>query len=336
MQSLQNEEIEATIKTADELWAAYREKRKDAEWAKKEVTAKISYFQDKGFSNFITKYAVPTRYMVMYDEYSHHAFQKYLVRLKTVGYKSKDDWVERQADYVKFLWRAYNPRGSAKEAADARHAAYESIKKEMDGFENDYDKAKVKAEERRRTALSDNRQALLDMLADTETRTKILSVQTRTEEAAKAAEEAAKAAEEAAKAAEEAAKAAEEVAEATATADEDATEPAEPVVLTATQRKNAARRRAAKVKKALAAVPVVPQKTVEQVWLAERAADKEKQRVERRKERARAKVLEREAEKDRMRRKWEETRAKMTGEEPLPQLDEVVTDDDIDDLPDDI
>lgn len=291
MQSLQNEEIDATLKTADELWAAYREMRKDATWAKRDVTAKIGYFQDRGYSNFITKYAVPTRYMVMYDEYSHRAFLKYLVRLKTVGYRSKDEWIERQADYVKYLWRAYNPRGSTKEAADARQTAYEHIKKEMDSFETDYDRAKVKAEERRRTALSDNRQALIDLLRDAEIAAKIerLTVEIAATPAQVTIEP---------------------ENETTEMPNNEMPKKQEQKELTSTQRKNAARRQREKIKRALASVSELqPQpKTAEQVWLAERAAAKEQLREARRKERARAKIMERETEKDRMRQKWEASR----------------------------
>ena len=303
---LQNEDINATLKTADELWAAYREKRNDATFIKKNVTEKIGHFQSLGYSDFITKYAVPTRYMVMYDEYSHNAFHKYLIRLKTVGYKSKDEWIERQADYVKLLWRAYNPRGSTKDAAEAHRGAYESIKTEMEGFENDYDKAKVKAEDRRLTAISDNRQALIALLADRESSARIERVQSRYKPVDIPVQ---------APAPVETTVAAPVVAEAV---------PAK--VLNETQRRNAARRQREKIKRALAAAQAINRQNNNSVNNERREA--------RRKQNALDKVRLHEAEKDSMRKKGEETRAKLTASQEDEDDVELPDDSDILELSD--
>lgn len=313
MQQMQNEEIEGTVKKADELWAAYRAAQDDPQWAKKEVTDKISYFQGRGFGDFITKYAIPTRYMVMFGEYNRRAFQRYLLRLKTVGYRSKEDWIDRQADYVKMLWRAYNPRGSVKESMDAWQNARQSVKQEMDGFETDYERAKEKADERQKMAADANRQVLLDRLADPDSRARLQSlfdeamappvIQPFPVEASLPTEEP-----------EEAAPAEETAAEA---------------AMTKSQRKNAARRKKEKIAKAMAQLPPQPkQPTEEQVRINEFRAAKEQKRELRKKEQAREKTRAREAEKDRMREKWEEARSgagknvsmeEMVFDEPEPE-----------------
>lgn len=320
MQNLSNEDINAAVRTADAIWAVCRSKRTDPEWEEKNVSDRISHLQSrgyneylailgdkrkhiteafghlqgKGFSEFITKYAIPTRYMVMYNEYNSKAFSKYLVRLKTVGYGSKDDWIARQADYVKFLWRAYNPHAGAAEAAEVRRKAEETIKKEMDSFETDYDKAKVKAEERHKEAVAYSRQTLIELLRDRAKLSKIVrALETKPAEATVN-------------------EIVDEVEPVNEVQPVEIVEPAHEIAvakqeaapLTETQRKNAAHRKREKIKKALAAVPEVPAKTDEQIWAEERAAAKEKLREQRRVERIRTRERERENEKERMRRKY--------------------------------
>jgi hypothetical protein len=155
--------IQANIDIANQMWKEYQkmvfitkeEKQKNPElcqrkieWNKKTVQEKIAFFQSRGYSDFISKYPIPTRYMFMHNEYKSDVFEKYLLRLKTVGFKGKDEWMDRQADYVKMLWRAYHPRGSLKEANAHWQHARESIKDEMTNFEQDSEAAKIKSKEK--------------------------------------------------------------------------------------------------------------------------------------------------------------------------------------------
>lgn len=158
---MNNIDINQSIETANKMWLAYKKKSDDKEWMKKDPQDKIGYFQSIGFSDFITKFSIPAKYMVMYEEYSRKAFYKYLVRLKTIGYHSKDDWIDRQADYIKFLWRAYNPKGNSSEGILIWQESKNKIKKEMEDFEGDYKKAEHKAEQRAAAAIESNRKALL-------------------------------------------------------------------------------------------------------------------------------------------------------------------------------
>lgn len=167
-----NNEIEATIKTATELWRSYQNLvdlkgatgdvlRTKREWIAKSVPDKIGYFQVRGYSDFITNYPIVVRYMFMYNEYSPIVYRKYLLRLKTLGYGSKDDWVKRQADYAKMLWRHYHPHGNTADANKQWQTSYETLKDEMFSFENDSKVADEKAETLRLETLEYNKKLLL-------------------------------------------------------------------------------------------------------------------------------------------------------------------------------
>lgn len=167
------------LKTANQLWHDYKTTRdkNPQEWEKKDATDKIVHFQGRGYNDFITKYAIPTRYMLEYGEYSPCVFEKYLQRLKTVAYKSKDEWIERQADYVKMLWRKFNPHGNTKEAQAQWQYARDSIKQEMEGFESDYEKAKATSEDRHQIVLAAHRSTLQNLLEmDPKTRERLMNM----------------------------------------------------------------------------------------------------------------------------------------------------------------
>jgi chemotaxis protein histidine kinase CheA len=310
---MQDSEIDATVKTADDMWAVYQSKQKDPAWTKKNVTEKIGHFQTLGYGDFITKYAVPTRYMLMYGEYSHKAFLNFLVRLRTVGYRSKDEWVDRQADYVKMLWRVYNPRAGAKEAGEAWLQARDNVKKEMDGFETDYEKAKLKAEERRKAAMDAQRATLLALLADRTVAARVAEHQAKDEE------EAARRVRFEEDQTQEVETDTKEQSPATPLTEVEPEQQNEPVTLTASQRKNAARRRKEKACREAAAAELA-EAEAEQARVRQRRADKERVREDRRKQREREKIMAREAEKDRMRKRWEEAHAKSCGEKTDDQL----------------
>ena len=170
------DELKQTWNTANTLWSEYQQKKKDANFANKDITDKISHFQQAGYTDFINKYVIPTRYMLMYNEYNRAVFWKYLLRLKTKGYRSKDEWADRQADYVKMLWRAYNPHGNNSEANAQWLYARDSIKSETEAFERDYEKAQIKAKEKEQEILENRRETLKQLLNDAQNRSRLETI----------------------------------------------------------------------------------------------------------------------------------------------------------------
>lgn len=162
-----DDHLKPVVETAKRLWREYRTKKKeDAEWAAKKPSEKISTFHEGGYQEFITKHSVVVRCMMMNDEFNEDAFIKYLLRLKTKGYSSKEEWIERQADYTKYLWRAYNRHGSTREANEYWQQSRERIKNEMQSFEKDYEKAKDRAETKKVECTNFHKQNLKDMIVN--------------------------------------------------------------------------------------------------------------------------------------------------------------------------
>jgi hypothetical protein len=143
---------ETTIRQANEIW----------DWVKKMAGApgfiessdedKMKIFQEK-WPDFHTGFPIVSKYMMCMGQFSTTAFRRFLTRLEGIKVNpekrdAEDQWVKRQADYIKFLWEAYQPgRPSMRAANEIWKQAYESLKGEFVQFKEMHDKAKKAVDE---------------------------------------------------------------------------------------------------------------------------------------------------------------------------------------------
>lgn len=115
---------------------------------------KIDLFKND-FDQFQNEFPIVSRWMICMGQYKRKAFEKYLKKCKNSVIdekKRKEDknymrnqWLERQADYIKYLWEeSQNGRINRKESKKIWQQAYQSLKSEFDDFENLYDDIEVK------------------------------------------------------------------------------------------------------------------------------------------------------------------------------------------------
>jgi hypothetical protein len=140
---------EEIVTVAKNLWNDCKLLRKKKEWIDKEPKDVMAYFYQTHYKDFITKYSIPSRYMFFYSEFSEKAFRRYLMRMTDPGYKSKEEWIERQADYVRLLYAQYNKHVGPKELAAVWQKARKQLVDEYESFERDYEKAKKEADEKK-------------------------------------------------------------------------------------------------------------------------------------------------------------------------------------------
>jgi adenine C2-methylase RlmN of 23S rRNA A2503 and tRNA A37 len=84
--------------------------------------------------------------MICMGQFSHKAFKRFLIKCKNVKHdpiKSRekgyhdDQWVSRQADYVRYLWEAYQQQHySPSEAQNIWMHAYKTLNKEFQDFKD--------------------------------------------------------------------------------------------------------------------------------------------------------------------------------------------------------
>jgi hypothetical protein len=126
---------------------------------KKTDDEKITEFK-KQDEKFYKDFPIVARYMVCMDAYSRQAFKRFLNKLVMNNQKrqtpgdakagdAENDWIELQADYVKFLYQEYNRERhvSNEELNRIWRDTYNSLKKEFGDFRELYQQKVKKIEE---------------------------------------------------------------------------------------------------------------------------------------------------------------------------------------------
>lgn len=138
--------IEIAIKEASSMWGDLKDRIKtNPEFIELKDEEKVNIFQKK-YKDFYTEFPIVSRYMVCMGQYSNKAFKRYLIKCKSVkpvppqerveGY-TEDQWVQRQADYVRYLWESYQTQHfSSSDAQGIWQHAYQTLKKEFKDFKD--------------------------------------------------------------------------------------------------------------------------------------------------------------------------------------------------------
>jgi hypothetical protein len=171
------------MKTADELVALAGEMYKtlkehvknNPEFMDWEDKKKLNYFLEKyNYTEFRKEFPIVVRYMICMGQYSSKAFRRFLNKTQSVvhpppdkrekGYM-EDQWVRRQADYVRYLWESYQ-RGhyNTAEAGWVWEDSYKKLKGEFDDFRDSYKAVETKTKEEKETFKAANAKDLLERL----------------------------------------------------------------------------------------------------------------------------------------------------------------------------
>jgi hypothetical protein len=149
-----------TILYAEKIWTKVKSlKILDLKFNKKSDDEKVDQFR-KQEEKFYKDFPIVARYMVCADVYNRVAFKKFLTKLLINNEKkqkktksnegdAENEWIELQADYVKYLYQEQNKTKhlSTKELQSIWKETYELLKKEFSNFKELYDKKVKQIEE---------------------------------------------------------------------------------------------------------------------------------------------------------------------------------------------
>jgi hypothetical protein len=149
-----------TVLYAEKIWTKIKSlKILDLKFNKKTDDEKIDQFR-KQEEKFYKDFPIVARYMVCADVYNRVAFKKFLTKLLINNEKkqkrtnskegeAENEWIELQADYVKYLYQEQNKSKhlSTKELQNIWKETYELLKKEFSNFKEIYDKKVKQIEE---------------------------------------------------------------------------------------------------------------------------------------------------------------------------------------------
>jgi hypothetical protein len=138
---MKKEYRKTALDEAQKLWNAIKKKAKDPKFVKMDDKKKIEMFS-KEFHAFHKEFPIVSRYIICMGQYSRKAFTRYLIKVQNAKFPTtrdkgymEDQWVRRQADYVRYLWEAYQ-RGhyNNSEAQAIWQESYQTLKKEFIDF----------------------------------------------------------------------------------------------------------------------------------------------------------------------------------------------------------
>ena len=147
--------IEKSIRIGGNLWDDLKERVKnDPDFVNKNDNEKIDVYQNSEFKDFYSEFPIVCRYMICMGQFSGKAFKRFLIKCKdssknTNINREKDynenQWIMRQADYVRYLWESYQNQHFNKEDSNKiwQHA-YETLKNEFKEFKDMHKKIEDK------------------------------------------------------------------------------------------------------------------------------------------------------------------------------------------------
>lgn len=134
------------VNEANEINRDYLERLKDHNFKAMGIQRRLSYYQRR-YPNFAKTFPITLRYMIEHSQYSSKAFRKYLKRFGTKRYKNEDEFCERQADYVKYLYMELNNHYDERLARKTWQETYDLLRKEIVVFKESDSRMKKKNEE---------------------------------------------------------------------------------------------------------------------------------------------------------------------------------------------
>lgn len=173
----QMKNIEEVVEIATEMYKKLKEIVKTNEdFRKLEDKKKLDIFREKlGYKEFMEEFPIVTRYIICMGQFHAKAFRRMLEKIRITvhpppekrekGYM-EDQWVRRQADYIRYLWEAYQkgPYNTA-EANWVWEDSYKKLKGEFDDFRDKYDNISKSTKEEKKKLDADNARDVLKRLS---------------------------------------------------------------------------------------------------------------------------------------------------------------------------
>ena len=168
--------IKKAMTEAQALWDDVKVKAKtDGAFEGWEDKRKVDYFRDvMNYKNFMNDYPITSRCMIIGGQYSAKAFKRFLLKCKSIkhppddrrakGYM-EDQWLRRQADYVRYLWEEYQKgHFNVRDAQEKWQDAYTNLKTEMDDFRDKHDEVKQQVAEEKKLHKKEILQEMMDRI----------------------------------------------------------------------------------------------------------------------------------------------------------------------------
>lgn len=113
---------------------------------------------------FCTSYPVVMRYMAEMQVFHPAALSKYLLKISERPWRSEEEYLESQADYVALLYRETNPRWDQKKVTSVRTAVLDVLKREHSEIKGLTEKIAAEVDDQERRLMNRSRADLREWL----------------------------------------------------------------------------------------------------------------------------------------------------------------------------
>ena len=147
--ALPDQPIELSMQMANEMWDDLKKRvRADPSFIQLKDHEKVEVYQKTKFKDFYESFPIVCRYMLCMGQFSNKAFLRYLKKCEAMQPhknpnkkrekgEAEDEWVKRQADYVRYLWESYQKQHFDKrDSNNIWQHAYQTLKQEFQDFKD--------------------------------------------------------------------------------------------------------------------------------------------------------------------------------------------------------
>jgi hypothetical protein len=151
---------ENDIKEATDIYRDFLNRVKtDPEFVKLGPNDKITYYH-RNSPTIVGKFPVVFRYMMETGQFHPKALKMYFDKLKAKPYKSEEEYCERNADYIKYLYMQTHAHYNRKEANQLWADAKKSLLEELQEFKDRLDTHRKNAEDMKNVNAYERREEL--------------------------------------------------------------------------------------------------------------------------------------------------------------------------------
>ena len=159
--------VDIYINDATTIWKDFKKRMKDKSFKKLNINEQLDFYQKK-HRRFAMMFPIVLRYMIQLRQYNKKAFSRFIKKLHKNPYKSKLEFCERQADYVKYLHMELSRSHNTKEAQKVWQSTYDMLAKEVEMFDEMEKKVKNKMEKNNNRNIIEKRNELKELLGSSD------------------------------------------------------------------------------------------------------------------------------------------------------------------------
>lgn len=137
--------------------------KNDPEFAKLSEQEKMIYYH-RNEQDIVSRYPVIVRYLLSVGLFSAKAMRMYIDKNNRAAYRSEDEYCERGADYIKYVYMDKHAHFNTKQAQAVWVDAKNALADELKEFKQNLDDLKKEQDDLKQITAYERRQGLADAL----------------------------------------------------------------------------------------------------------------------------------------------------------------------------